>query len=134
VYRTAVAIKEAPEQYPTFALGKEVRQPVELLNHMSMLLSFVTRCYTGEERIAVEVGDWSTEVPRFYDVAEKLDRVLESGASPRDKTAEQLLQGPLADAMTHVGQLAMLRRMADSPVVYENYMKADIRAGQLRPL
>lgn len=78
------------------------------------------------------VGIWEEEVERFYQLLEKLDRVI-TERKPMKATNEQLLQGPLADAMTHVGQLIMLRRLADSPTERENYIKATIHSGILRP-
>ena len=76
-------------------------------------------------------GAWEWEVDRFYGVLEKLDRVFSETRSA-EITWQQLLQGPLSDAITHVGQLTMLRRMADSPIGYENFINADIRIGELR--
>jgi len=71
-------------------------------------------------------------VERFYSVLDKLDQVVvESRAG--NMTWEQLVQEPLSYAITHVGQLTLLRRMADSPVSYEKFIKADIRVGQLHP-
>jgi hypothetical protein len=129
-YRTTVAMKDAPSNYPTLAPGHGLRSPMEILNHMSTLLAYTARCYTGEDgENGKDVGDWTSEVDRFYAQVEALDQVLEEGVAPVTRTVEQLLQGPLADAMTHVGQLAMLRRVAGSPVPYENYMNADIRVG-----
>ena len=42
-----------------------------------------------------------------------------------------MFQGPIADALTHIGQIGMMRRMAGAPVRGENYFKADIAAGRV---
>ncbi len=83
------------------------------------------------DRYEFPSGTWKWEVDRFYGVLEKLDQVfIESKTG--EITWRQLLQGHLSDAITHVGQLTMLRRMADSPVPYENFIKANVRIGEFR--
>jgi hypothetical protein len=72
---------------------------------------------------------WDREVARFHAALGRLDAFLASGA-PLACKPEQLFQGPIADALTHVGQLAMLRRMAGAPMRGENYFKADVEAGR----
>jgi hypothetical protein len=71
------------------------------------------------------------EIVRFHQTVQAVGGLLEKGTALREISTEQLLQGPFADVMTHVGQLAMLRRLADSPVAPENFMYADIRADRL---
>jgi hypothetical protein len=46
---------------------------------------------------------------------------------------ERLLQGPFSDAMTHAGQLALLRRLAGAPVPPENFIVANIESNRLGP-
>jgi hypothetical protein len=72
------------------------------------------------------------EVARLHEVIEDLGRLIASGTEPSIR-AEQLLQGPLSDAMTHVGQLAMLRRLAGAPVAPENFVYAKVDANNLGP-
>ena len=81
----------------------------------------------------MSLGTWEEEVKRFFRILSELDNSLESGAPWKGRTEEEILQGPLADAMTHVGQLAMLRRMASSPVPKESFDEADIRLGDVSP-
>jgi hypothetical protein len=76
--------------------------------------------------------DWDTEVRRFFDGLAALDREL-AAASPAARSVEQLIQGPLADALTHVGQLALLRGMAGAPVRPESYARAAIERGRVGP-
>jgi len=49
----------------------------------------------------------------FSPALKKFDDYLAS-EKPLQAPAEKLFQGPIADALTHVGQIAMLRRMAAS--------------------
>ena len=72
---------------------------------------------------------WEREVARFFDGLQRLDQQLAS--TELQCKPERLFQGPIADALTHVGQLAMLRRLAGSPVRGENYFRADIAAGRV---
>lgn len=133
-YRTTLALKNAPANYPELEIGKNVRKPLEILNHITFLMAYTINCYKelnlDEYR---NIHNWETEIQRFYNTIEELDRILQEETLPLSRTGEQLLQGPLADAMTHVGQLTMLRRLANEPVPYENYMDADIEIGRLRP-
>jgi len=134
-YRATQAIANAPSNFPGLNMGKSSRTPIEILRHMSRVLTYAHSQFQPHEygdNYEFPSGEWDWEVQRFYSVLEKLDGVF---MEPRtgNMTWEQLVQGPLSDAMTHVGQLTLLRRMADSPVVYENFITADIRAGQLRP-
>ena len=79
------------------------------------------------------LGSWEEEVGRFFRILSELDISLESGTPWNGRTEEQILQGPLADAMTHIGQLAMLRRIASSPIPKESFDEAAIRPGNLSP-
>jgi len=79
---------------------------------------------------------WPREVERFFRTLHSFDDFLASGAplaSPPDSPEERLFQGPVADALTHTGQLAMLRRMAGCPIKGENYYRAEISAGRVGP-
>ena len=79
------------------------------------------------------LGSWEEEVGRFFRILSELDISLESGTPWNGRTEEQILQGPLADAMTHIGQLAMLRRIASSPIPKESLDEAAIRPGNPSP-
>jgi len=75
---------------------------------------------------------FAEEIARFHQTIEDLARDLESGAPLLEGiTEEQLLQGPFSDAMTHAGQLAMLRRLAGVPIPPENFVFADITPRRL---
>ena len=131
-YRTQKALRGAPEHYPTFSAGNRVRTPVELLRHMTALMGYVRTLFQGGSYPVKPdpLPTFKEEVARFHDMIEAVGELLASGA-PCSIATEQLLQGPFADTMTHVGQLAMLRRLADSPVAPENFVYADIRADRL---
>lgn len=134
-YRATQAISNAPPNFPDFAIGKDARTPIEILRHMSRVLTYAHSQFQPndyDDNYTFPSGTWEWEVERFYSVLEKLDQVLIESPTG-DMTWQQLVQGPLSDAITHVGQLTLLRRMADSPVTYENFIKADIRTGELRP-
>lgn len=132
-YRAGKAIRGAPENFGEFCPGHGIRKPVEIVAHMSAVLMHGLSFLGGPQPARFANGTWEEEVRRFYAILEALDRSFASGAKPDGRTEEQLLQGPLADAMTHVGQLAMLRRMAGSPLPKEDFDEADIRPGDLLP-
>jgi hypothetical protein len=132
-YRAQKALRDAPAHYPTFSAGHRARTPLDIVRHMASLMGYVTTHFVGGTYPVnpEPLPTFVAEVARFHENLQKVGALLESDAPLRDITLEQLLQGPLADTMTHVGQLAMLRRLADSPVPPENFIYADIRADRL---
>lgn len=131
-YRTQKALRDAPEHYPVFSAGNRVRTPVELIRHMTSLMGYVRTFFEGGTYPVKPdpLPAFADEVRRFHDMLEAVGALL-AGDATCSLTTEQLLQGPFADTMTHVGQLAMLRRLADAPVAPENFLYADIRAERL---
>lgn len=131
-YRTQKAVRDAPDHYAGFSAGNRVRTPAELLRHMTALMGYVRTFFVGGSSPVkpAPLPTFKEEIARFHEMLESVGALLASGA-PFSISTEQLLQGPFADTMTHVGQLAMLRRLADSPVPPENFVYADIRAERL---
>ena len=131
-YRTQKALRGAPAHYATYSAGNRVRTPTELIRHMTALMGYVRTYFEGGSYPVNPdpLPTFETEVERFHEMVQAVGALLASDAKC-SITIEQLLQGPLADTMTHVGQLAMLRRLADSPVAPENFIYADIRADRL---
>ena len=129
-YRTQKALRDAPEHYATFGAGNRVRTPAELVRHIASLMGYVRTFFEGGTYQAQPLPAFQAEVERLHEQLQEVGKLLASGAKCAI-TTEQLLQGPLADAMTHVGQLAMLRRLADAPIAPENFIYADVRADRL---
>lgn len=130
-YRARKTIGGAPKGFAEFDAGHGVRKPVEILSHISSVLMHAHSFLAPREATNTLLGTWEEEVGRFFQMLSKLDKSLESGVELRGRTEEELLQGPLADAMTHIGQLAMLRRMASSPIPKESFDEAPIRIGDI---
>lgn len=131
-YHATKAIKDAPDCYPELDMGKGVRTPRGILHHITGVLSYAHSFYEHYDTTCFEHKSWEEEVTHFYETLSMLDRSFEE-KSPRGVSEEQLLQGPLSDSMAHIGQLLMLRRLADSPVSSENFIHADIRKGVVGP-
>jgi hypothetical protein len=131
-YRTQKALRDAPEHYAGFSAGNRVRTPADILRHMTSLMGYVRTFFEGGSYPVKPdpLPTFKDEIARFHDVVMAVGKLLASDA-PCSITTEQLLQGPFADTMTHVGQLAMLRRLADAPVPPENFIFADIRGDRL---
>lgn len=131
-YRTQKALRDAPDHYPTFSAGNRVRTPLELIRHMTSLMGYVRTFFAGGSYPVKPdpLPTFKEEVARFHEMLEAVGALL-AGDAACSMTTEQLFQGPFADTMTHVGQLAMLRRLADAPVAPENFIYADIRAERL---
>ena len=132
-YRTQKALRDAPESFADFQAGEDVRTPHELLTHMTGCIMWAQTAFIGGKVELPSLPTMSDEITRFHKTLESLGGNLSDGTEPIDTTLERLLQGPLCDAMTHAGQLAMLRRMHGSPVKGENFRTANINADNLTP-
>ena len=123
-YRLNGAIANAPESYPEFQAGGGVRTPTELLNHITHVLQVATRQMNPDWNC--EPGaDWGAARTNFEATKRELFSRLQTSELSAETTM-RLTQGPLADALTHVGQLAMLRRLEGTPIPPENFFKADL--------
>jgi hypothetical protein len=130
-YRGGKAVREAPGGFGEFRAGPGTRTPAEILAHVCDLLDWALWLARGEHRWQDSAPlPWDEEVARFFRGLAALDAFLAS-EEPLAATAEELFQGPVADALTHVGQISLLRRVAGAPVRGENYFKAEIAAGRV---
>jgi hypothetical protein len=134
-YRAAKVLRDVPPEFGGTTFGSSTRTPVLIVAHLADLMSWAVRLTRGEFSWKAEGGDdWNTEVTRFFSGLTALDAALASDDSlrgPVEQPVEKLIQGPLADALTHVGQLAMLRGMAGAPIRPESYARADIVVGRI---
>jgi hypothetical protein len=130
-YRAAKVLSDAPAEFADF--GECTRTPGQILAHLCELIDWTITLINGQEawHESPPLG-WEEGNARFFAALEALDQRLRSEA-PLNCPAERLFQGPIADALTHVGQLAMLRRLADCPIRGENYYQAEIAAGRVGP-
>ena len=129
-YRAGKTFRGAPEGFASFRASETTRTPLEILAHMGDLLAWAISMAKGKE--AWSDGpprSWTEEEGRFFTLLAELDAILAS-EEPIHAPAEKLFQGPIADALTHTGQIAMLRRMNDSPIRGENYFRAGIETGR----
>ena len=127
-YRATRAVEDAPESFAEFAgCG---RTPAQILAHLGDLFDWALSQAKGEERWFNSAPlPWGEEKARFYAALGAFDQAL-GGPEPVHVTEEKLFQGAVADALTHVGQLAMMRRLAGSPAWSENFSRAAIEAGR----
>jgi hypothetical protein len=131
-YRGGIAVSDAPEGFAMFRVDEDVRAPGEILAHIGDLLEGSLYLLKGEMvYLTSSPLPWGEEVSRFFSAAGRLDAFLGSGA-PLACPVEKLIQGPIGDALTHVGQIVMLRRVAGSPVRAESYFTAEIIPGMVR--
>jgi hypothetical protein len=132
-YRGGKAVRGAPTGFAARRVGETTRSAVEILAHIGDLLDWALWLAKGQHVWKdTAPQSWEDEVKRFFDGLQRLDAYLASDA-PLGWPPEQLFQGPIADALTHVGQIATLRRVAGSPVRGENYFRADIVTGRVGP-
>ena len=130
-YRGGKTLRDAPAGFASLRVGEKTRTPVEILAHIGDLLDWALCLARGEHRWNdSQPQPWEGEVARFFDSLARFEAYLASG-EPLRASPEKLFQGPIADALTHVGQIAMLRGIAGVRVRGENYFVADIVAGQV---
>lgn len=130
-YRAQKALRGAPAEFGEFRAAQTSRSPRELVWHMSGVVGYARTCFHGGAYQPEQQPSLAAEIARFHEQLELLAADLADPALSCTLADEQLLQGPLADAMTHVGQLAMLRRLAGDPVPSENFIHARIGGSNL---
>ena len=132
-YRGARALRGAPDGFASFKAGQATRTPGEILAHMGDLYDWALSIAKGQEAWSHGAPlPWADETARFFRTLAAFDAYLASDA-PLAAPAGKILQAAVADSLTHIGQLALLRGMAGSPVSGESYFRADIVIGRVGP-
>jgi hypothetical protein len=130
-YRGGKAVRGSTEQFAAFRAGATSRTPSEILAHIGDLFDWalwlVKGQYTWRDSTPLP---WDLEIERFFQTLAAFDGYLASDA-PLGFPAEKILQGPVADALTHIGQIAMLRRLGGVPLRGESYFRADVMVGRV---
>jgi hypothetical protein len=133
-YRTQKALRDAPPGFGSFRAAAGVRTPAELVCHMTSVLGYARTFFVGGHYRPDPLPSLQAEANRLHEMLVDLAQHLKSGARlPQGMSPERLLQGPFSDAMTHAGQLAILRRLAGGPVAPENFIVADIDGDRCGP-
>jgi hypothetical protein len=132
-YRGAKALRDAPASFGSYTPDGSDRTPIRILAHVGDLYDWALSQAQGAERWHDSTPlEWDAEVARFFASLQRFDDYLASDA-PLAAAPETIFQGAIADSLTHVGQLAMLRRLAGVRMKSENYSRADIVAGRVGP-
>jgi hypothetical protein len=130
-YRGGKAVRGAPPGFESFRPAPGSRSAGEILAHVGDLFDWALALARGAHVWHDSPPQsWEQDVSRFFTALAALDAEL-AAASALGCSEEALFQGPIADALAHVGQIAMLRRLAGSPIRGENYFKAEIRVGRV---
>jgi hypothetical protein len=132
-YRTQKALRDAPPDFSGFHAGSKIRTPHELIRHMDSVLGYSRTFFIRGNYRPPVLPDFAAAVAHFHETLADVARHLELGTEFCGITPEVMLQGPFSDAMTHAGQLAMLRRLFGSPVPPENFIFAAISPANLSP-
>ena len=132
-YRTQKALRNAPSDFSSFRVAPGVRTPHQIVLHMTSVLGYALTFFIGGTWRPQQMEDLDAEVLRFHEILQDLSRHLEMETPFQGTTPEKMLQGPFSDAMTHAGQLAMLRRLYGSPVPPENFIVAAVDAANPGP-
>jgi hypothetical protein len=132
-YRGGKTLRGAPEGFSGFCASETTRTPGQILAHIGDLLDWALSISQGKQEWRnSQPQSWDQDTQRFFGALAAFDAYLAS-SEPLGAPVEKLFQGPIADALTHVGQIAILRRMAGAPVRAENYFRAEIAAGRVGP-
>jgi hypothetical protein len=132
-YRGGKAVKAAPAGFNSFGANETTRTPEQILAHIGDLYDWALSLARGKQAWHNSTPQaWDAEVERFFATVKAFDDYLAS-EKQLHCSAEKLFQGPVADSLTHIGQIAMLRRMAGAPVKGENYYVAEIAMGRVGP-
>ncbi len=132
-YRATKPLRDAPETFAAFRIGDSSRTPAQILAHIGDLFDWALSLAKGQQKWHDSTPlPWPQEVARFFAAVKTFDDYLASG-EPLHESPEKLFQGPVADALNHIGQIAMLRRLSGAPIRGENYHRADIMAGRVGP-
>jgi hypothetical protein len=130
-YRGAKVLRDFPEDAVEVRVSPATRTPLELLSHLGDLMEWAEGLARGDYRWrAASPSSWAEASERFFRGLSAVDAAL-AQASPQSHPDEQIFQGPIADALTHVGQLALLRGMLGAAVRPESYARAEIRTGRV---
>jgi hypothetical protein len=132
-YRAAKPLRNAPQNFSQFRAAPGSRSAGEILAHLGDLLDWALSLARGRQRWHnSKPQSWQKDCERFFSALAALDQYLAAGTTLYTP-AEKLFQGAIADSFTHVGQIAMLRRLAGAPVRGENYYVAKIEIGRTGP-
>jgi hypothetical protein len=132
-YRGAKVVRRAPADFSDFRAAKGSRSAGEILAHVCDLLDWALSLARGKQRWRnTRARLWSEDTDRFFAALQAFDDYLASGV-PLQTAPEKLFQGAIADSLTHIGQIAMLRRLAGARVRGENYYRAKIEVGRTGP-
>jgi hypothetical protein len=130
-YRAGKTLRDAPSGFGSFAPAEGSRTAGQILAHMADLMDWGESIARGQQKWTDSpVQAWDDDVQRFFAALERFDAAIATMAAD-DSLARKLFQGPVADALQHTGQLAMMRRLAGGPIRGENYFVADISAGRV---
>lgn len=130
-YRGGKAVANAPVGFDQFHANESTRTPGQILAHIGDLLDWGLSIARGKQAWNDSTPlPWNDEIARFFAALDAFDLYLASD-EPLHAPEEKLFQGPVADALTHVGQIAILRRIAGGPIRGENYFRAEIEAGRV---
>jgi hypothetical protein len=130
-YRGGKVVRGAPPSFASYRCGETSRTPGQILAHVGDLMDWGLSMAEGRREWHDSPPlEWEQGCERFFAAVKNLDDYLAS-EKPLQVSAEKLFQGPVADALSHVGQIAMLRRMAGVPIKGESYFVADIVLGRV---
>jgi hypothetical protein len=132
-YRAGKVVRDVPDSFASFQAGQNSRTPAQILAHLGDLLDWALAMAKGQPTWRdSQPLPWADEVKRFFESLQRFDDYL-AGDKPLQASPQKLFQGPAADVLNHVGQIAILRRLAGVPIKGENYYQADIAPGRVGP-
>lgn len=130
-YRGRKILVGAPDGFADLRINESTRTPGQILAHICDLYDWANTLAKGEPVFnESRPGEWAADIDRFFAALNTFDAYLASD-EPLVRSPEVLFQGPIADSLTHFGQISMLRRIGGAPVRGESYARADITVGRV---
>ena len=129
-YRSSRSLRDAPAGFENVRLSDDGMSAGELVLHITNVMSFALAIVTRTARVRHDAMAWQQQVERFYALLGEVDAKLEQSATVEEGMDLKLVQGPLADTLTHIGQLHAMRRKAGAPIGAANYVVADVQIGR----
>lgn len=130
-YRFQRAIRGAPPAFADFRASGYSRSPRKIVRHMTNMLVQTHRCFVKEDATQPSVDEWEGEIDEFHNALRLVDRDLEDHGRIEDEMLKKLVQGPISDVLTHIGQIALLRGMTGVPLEPERFTAAEIVVGRV---
>ena len=129
-YRFQKSVSSANEDFGNFRAAEDSRTAVEIINHIFDIIN-KTKVFIKDDRFDKSLPiqlDFKSEIDRFHNTLQELDFLLSETELEIDYS-KKLIQGPLSDVLSHIGQIALMSGLDGNKIKGENFSSAKIITG-----